>query len=192
MRAYKQTTLNDGNGNAWVQRNEFPCLIRNLLYFNKLFFIFSEIDQEGDRRINYNEFKEGIHHLGLNIPEDEIRAEFELMDLRDGGLILFDEFCAYAANKAIPVDGVVLTDYTLASKEMGRSRGKAKGKDEKKKEQQRCASVLMKKFEPVEKKFKEYLSDKRMLRKVWRRIDYNGNNIVSLAEIDKWVVSQLI
>jgi len=23
---------------------------------------------------------------------------------------------------------------------------------------------------------------------LWRRMDFNGNNIVSLAEIDKWVV----
>ncbi len=32
MRAFKKTTLQDGNGDDWVQRKEFVPLLRNILY----------------------------------------------------------------------------------------------------------------------------------------------------------------
>ena len=47
-------------------------------------------------------------------------------------------------------------------------------------------------FEDVEQRFKCWVggseAGKVQLWKAWDAIDYNGNNIVSLAEIDRWVV----
>ena len=43
MRAFK-ATLGAGNGDDWVQKNEFKMLLSNLFYFNKLFWLF---DQDG-------------------------------------------------------------------------------------------------------------------------------------------------
>jgi len=43
------------------------------------------------------------------------------------------------------------------------------------------------KFDALEAHFTAVLSDRVQLLALWKRIDYNGNNIVSLAEIDKLI-----
>jgi len=40
-------------------------------------------------------------------------------------------------------------------------------------------------FDDLEAKIKAIMQDNRKLRKLWHSLDFNGNNIVSLAEIDK-------
>ena len=49
------------------------------------------------------------------------------------------------------------------------------------------------KFDKVEKELTDLVSNPAnadKLKAEWKNIDYNGNNIVSLAEIDKYVVSR--
>ena len=36
MRAYKYTTLEEGDKDAWVERKEFPSLLKNVFFFNKV------------------------------------------------------------------------------------------------------------------------------------------------------------
>ena len=36
MRAYKYTTMEEGDGDAWVERKEFASLLKNLFFFNKV------------------------------------------------------------------------------------------------------------------------------------------------------------
>merc|ERR1712224_573470 len=43
-------------------------------------------------------------------------------------------------------------------------------------------------FDKLEQAIKATIASKKKLRELWKRIDFNGNNIVSLAEIDKLVV----
>merc|ERR1712217_488953 len=43
-------------------------------------------------------------------------------------------------------------------------------------------------FKELEKKILTAMKGKKQLNDMWHRIDYNGNGIVSLAEIDKFVV----
>lgn len=47
-------------------------------------------------------------------------------------------------------------------------------------------------YEDVENTFKFWVSGseagRKLLWSAWEAIDYNGNGLVSLAEIDKWVV----
>ena len=54
MRAYKKTTLRDGDGDAWVERPEFPALLQNLVYFNVLARVFDAIDGDDDRRVDFS------------------------------------------------------------------------------------------------------------------------------------------
>ena len=49
-------------------------------------------------------------------------------------------------------------------------------------------SISTGKFGAVEKEIKAALADPKQLKSYWRQLDFNGNNIVSLAEIDKFVV----
>merc|ERR1719163_53236 len=46
----------------------------------------------------------------------------------------------------------------------------------------------LQKFDQLEQTFKNLCKDTKKLRPVWDRLDFNGNNIVSLAEIDKMCV----
>ena len=50
-----------------------------------------------------------------------------------------------------------------------------------------AASILeSRKFDELEAKFVVMLSDKSQLDAQWRSLDFNGNGIVSLAELDRW------
>jgi hypothetical protein len=42
-------------------------------------------------------------------------------------------------------------------------------------------------FDALEKNLKSKLANKNELNSMWKLLDFNGNNMCSLAEIDKWV-----
>ena len=115
MRAYKQTTLRDGDGDSWVERDEFPALLRNLFYFNKLFVVFDDIDTDDDRRLTLDEFKVGCSKVGLKLSAKEAADAFAAMDSNAGGKALFDEFCVWVAKTSCPVDGEVVKTYTTST-----------------------------------------------------------------------------
>ena len=103
MRAYKQTCLMDGgDGDAWVEPEEFPQLLLNLFYFNKLYAAFIDIDKDFDRRLDFNEFRKGAKKLGLRLKKKEAIEEFKSMDANGGGVVLFDEFCVWYTKKIDP------------------------------------------------------------------------------------------
>lgn len=103
MRAYKQTCLKDGgNGDEWIQPEELPQLLANLLYFNKLYAAFISIDKDFDRRLDLYEFKLGAKKLKLKLSKKKLEREFKLMDANGGGIVLFDEFCVWYTKKVNP------------------------------------------------------------------------------------------
>ena len=80
MRAYKQTCLKEGgDGDAWVEPDEFPMLLVNLFYFNKLFQIFDQVDTDDDRRLDPGEFWNGLESLGMNLTKADADDEFAAM-----------------------------------------------------------------------------------------------------------------
>merc|ERR1719379_886875 len=52
------------------------------------------------------------------------------------------------------------------------------------------AKKCFKDFDDLEKIIKGMMKDHSKLHKLWERLDFNGNNIVSLAEIDKLAVEK--
>ena len=103
MRAYKQTCLKDGgDGDAWVDPEELPQLLLNLIYFNKLYAAFISIDRDFDRRLDFNEFRKGAKKLKLKMKKSKAKKEFNEMDANGGGLVLFDEFCVWYTKKVTP------------------------------------------------------------------------------------------
>ena len=100
MRAYKQTCLKDGgDGDAWIDPPEFPMLLLNLFYFNKLFRLFDDVDVDDDRRLDMKEFEAGVSLLGLGLDSVDAAAEFARVDENGSGHILFDEFCVWYTGK---------------------------------------------------------------------------------------------
>ena len=194
MRAYKQTTLRDGDGDAFVERVEFPALLRNLLYFNKLFSVFEDVDTDHDRRLSLEEFQHGCGRLGLKISPEEATKVFTSMNTNNGSKILFDEFCAWVAETSCPVDDTVVTSYTTTdsrpkeNKKAAMNGNRANGVDGP------STSVGNAKFDAVEKEFKDLLGNSKHtedLLALWDALDSNKNNTVSLAEIDRLVVCDL-
>eukprot|EP00035_Acanthoeca_spectabilis_P014566 m.280415 g.280415 ORF g.280415 m.280415 type:complete len:1069 (+) comp16169_c0_seq2:336-3542(+) len=113
MRAYQQTTLKDGDGDAWVEPKEFPQLLVNLFYFNKLFQCFDVIDKDDDRRLNLAEFKASLADLGMSLSYSETETEFNAMDANGGGVVLFDEFCVWFTKKHDPGRDIVTSAEVL-------------------------------------------------------------------------------
>ena len=103
MRAYKQTCLQDGgNGDALVDPPEFPALLINLFYFNKLYQLFNAVDTDGDHRLDIREFRQGIAMLELELSPGGAAAAFAAMDADHSGKVLFDEFCVWYTGKVFP------------------------------------------------------------------------------------------
>ena len=60
--------------------------------------MFKWIDSDGDRRLSLEEFRQAVPALqkwGIAVPDAE--EAFRAIDSDGGGMVLFDEFCAWAA-----------------------------------------------------------------------------------------------
>ncbi|CAJ1407825.1 unnamed protein product [Effrenium voratum] len=101
MRAFK-ATLREGNGDDWVQKHEFKMLLGNLFYFNKLFWLFDQVDEDHDRRMTLKEFQWCMSVCGIKLSKAKLEAEFKKIDVNGGGIILFDEFCRYFTDRHCP------------------------------------------------------------------------------------------
>lgn len=187
---------------------EFPALLRNLFYFNKLFAAFDGIDQDDDRRIDFNEFTQGLNFVGLNLPQDEAEVEFDKLDRNGGGVVLFDEFCAWVAERSCPVNGDVETAFTTSDdrakpattgyaarkQPTKRSKKPAKRTKPSPKKAPRAGpvdtqpNISTSEFDRLEVELLATLKDPEAINGMWQSLDFNGNRIVSLAEIDKFVV----
>merc|ERR1712050_683659 len=65
MRAYKKT-IHSGDGDDWVEKKEFKSLLGNLFYFNKIYWIFDQVDGD-DRRLTFQEFKKCLTLCGEKV-----------------------------------------------------------------------------------------------------------------------------
>jgi len=97
MRAYKHATGKPETSSidcALVEFQQLPALLKGLFYYNRVYHVFDKIDIDDDRRINLAEFKVGFTMLGLD-KKCKPETVFNQIDLNAGGIILFDEFCAW-------------------------------------------------------------------------------------------------
>merc|ERR1719203_1922659 len=74
MRAYKKT-IREGNGDDWVQKKEFKALLSALFYFNKIYWLFNEVDGD-DRRVTLKAFKRLLAIQGVNMGPADAEREF--------------------------------------------------------------------------------------------------------------------
>eukprot|EP00440_Ansanella_granifera_P009090 gb/GFBE01009848.1/.p1 GENE.gb/GFBE01009848.1/~~gb/GFBE01009848.1/.p1 ORF type:complete len:483 (+),score=139.73 gb/GFBE01009848.1/:1-1449(+) len=188
MRAYKKTILKDGDGDDWVEKKEFHALLLNIFWFNKLWQIFDVVDTGDDRRIDAGEFTRGLSQLGLHLSPQQAQEEFNKIDTNRGGQVLFVEFCAYVRHRVHPDDNKSI-DADIASGE-GITRVMRHGHGHRATRELKVTRKTVSAFDSIEKKIKGILQDHSKLKALWHRIDFNGNNIVSLAEIDKLAVEE--
>mmetsp|Transcript_88339 Transcript_88339/g.166468 ORF Transcript_88339/g.166468 Transcript_88339/m.166468 type:complete len:509 (+) Transcript_88339:103-1629(+) len=186
MRAYKKTILKDGDGDDWVEKKEFHALMLNIFWFNKLWQVFDAVDTGDDRRIDIREFVRGMQQLGLHINDQEAMAEFQKIDRNSGGQVLFVEFCAYIRKRVSPDANPNFDGDIISGEKCGQAIRRSLG--HKATHTHTVTRKCLAKFDDLEKEFKNIALSQDKLRSLWDRIDFNGNNIVSLAEIDKLCV----
>eukprot|EP00697_Spironema_sp_BW2_P014889 gnl/Spiro4/5532_TR2809_c0_g1_i1.p1 gnl/Spiro4/5532_TR2809_c0_g1~~gnl/Spiro4/5532_TR2809_c0_g1_i1.p1 ORF type:complete len:713 (-),score=189.32 gnl/Spiro4/5532_TR2809_c0_g1_i1:83-2221(-) len=113
MKAFQHTTENDGESDPWVHRNEFSALLKNIVFFNKVFGIFDQLDTGRDRRISREEWVSGLHKLGLPLTAEQASDEFDQV-ANGANHILFDEFCEYVASQLAVKPGGAASTTTAA------------------------------------------------------------------------------
>jgi len=101
MRAFKAA---DVDGNGFVRRNEFRLLLQYLEFFNSLWKTFEEMDTDGDRRVDKQEFLDLALQLGVDGSAHKMSREFAKMDNNGGGFVLFEEFCSWSARRVFRAD----------------------------------------------------------------------------------------
>lgn len=161
----------------------------NIFWFNKLWVIFQKMADDGtgaDRRMDVNEFIRGMGQIGLSLSDAEARQEFAKIDTNNGGQVLFVEFCAYIRKRVNPDDDPNFDADIVSGEKCGKVMRKSGG------HKATNTHFVNKKsfsdFDNLEKIIKTTIGDRKKIRNLWKRLDFNGNNIVSLAEIDKFVV----
>jgi hypothetical protein len=97
LRAYKKSSGDDG----FVQEEEFGQLLFFLAYYEHLYKEFEKMDDNGDRRLSFDEFKKAYKTVGIIATESQLRETFDEIDADHGGMVLFEEFCKYMAKKRL-------------------------------------------------------------------------------------------
>lgn len=92
----------DSDNSGYVGKTEFGHLLRYVVFFFRLWLLFSEMDTGGDGRITMDEFRRGLIVLELDFhPDPDVneaytQQEWHQLDPEGDGLILFDRFCEFA------------------------------------------------------------------------------------------------
>jgi len=95
MRAYHAV---DRNKNGFITKREFKNFFGYLDYFCKLWEKFEGIDDNGDRRIDFEEMKRHSREIfGRELSDESATILFHSLDRNNEGKILFYEWCAYQA-----------------------------------------------------------------------------------------------
>ena len=77
---------------GFIDINEFERLIDLRYYYNDMYKKFQQLDKNNDKRISFLEFKKGHEIIGLEAStSEELKKEFNKIDINHGGYILFDE-----------------------------------------------------------------------------------------------------
>jgi Ca2+-binding EF-hand superfamily protein len=167
-----------------LHQEEFHSLLLNMFWFCKLHEIFTQIDSSRDNAISMQEFQQGMARLGMQLSGQSLEREFRELDRDGGGTADFTEFCFWVRMKVTPEH-----NHAFDTDKQGATRMA------KKQPAEATSGVVMKKkscadFDKLEKKLKAMCTEEsgKGVQKLWKRLDFNGNNLVSLAEIDKWVV----
>jgi len=188
MRAYKKTILKDGDGDDWVEKKEFHALLLNIFWFNKLWQVFEVVDTGADRRIDSGEFGRGLSALGLQMSSSEAMEEFKKIDGNHGGQVLFVEFCAYIRTRVNPDANANFDSDIMSGERCGKVVQTSHGN--KATHTHFVPKKTLSQFDNLEMQMKAAMKDHKKLKALWSELDFNGNNIVSLAEIDKLVVEK--
>jgi Ca2+-binding EF-hand superfamily protein len=93
--------LENGSVADYIKRDTFPALLVNFVSCMRAWIMFDEMNQTEekvglkDKRIEYEEFKNGLMKLSHTITEDIVKAEWQVVDGDGQGMVLFNEFSTW-------------------------------------------------------------------------------------------------
>lgn len=178
-------TFNDSDDNCTeVHRNMFHELLANVFWFAKLWDIFTRA-AGADVALNEKEFRRCMESMGVQMTTAETESSWKEMDVNANGSISFDEFADHVRLKVCG-PGRELRDTADNSLEGATNMDAAVS-----------VGVVAKKktyaeFERLEQRIKAICNQpsNKGLKKLWSALDFNQNGHVSVAEVDKWLVTQ--
>ena len=91
-----------------VHRAEFKSFLQHLVYFANSWDKFEELAEEHGQQLSLQDFLRGAALVGVPVGKSAAVKAFNLMDAREAGVVLFDEFCGWCARRHIgelPPDG---------------------------------------------------------------------------------------
>ncbi|KAJ3223073.1 hypothetical protein HK099_001554 [Clydaea vesicula] len=95
--AYKAA---DVDQSGQIELNEFKRLMQLLQIYSKFNKLFEKLDKNHDKKISFEEFKEGHKIIGMKSTNNEkLKQEYKIIDEDNSGYIQFDELCLYLAKK---------------------------------------------------------------------------------------------
>jgi Ca2+-binding EF-hand superfamily protein len=184
MRAYQAA---DKSGDGLIERREFAQLLHMLVFFNNVWHKFEEIDSDGDSRLDLEEFKSGCSVLGLDTAGMDAQTEFTSVAEAEGH-VLFGEFCSWCARWHVgglsDVDEQRVMDTSLPEDTM-----RAAVHQQPLHPQPAASHHAASPAPAVRPVARDQLAvpDKAKRDVMFRQMDYNGNGMLSLAEIDKFI-----
>ncbi|XP_070563730.1 calcyphosin-like protein [Ptychodera flava] len=75
-----------------VERLRYKCLERGCSGIKGLGRAFRVMDDDGNRKIDYDEFKKGIRDFGVHMEPAEVKETFHSFDRDGNGVVDYDEF----------------------------------------------------------------------------------------------------
>lgn len=89
----------------YVEETEYRHLLKYLRIYFELWVAFERIDIDGDQRLTYKEFclaKNLLSKWRINMADP--KQQWTECDRNNGGVVLFDEFAAWAIKKNLDLD----------------------------------------------------------------------------------------
>jgi Ca2+-binding EF-hand superfamily protein len=103
-RANKETFKVTSGEDGYLSRREFVEFLRNVIFFNKVFFLFAMTDTSKDRKVSMSEFTEFLEVVGISLSADDAAAEFAKADNSGNGSIAFTEFVQWVTTYKVTAD----------------------------------------------------------------------------------------
>lgn len=89
----------------YVSKGEYRWLLKYLRIYYEYWVAFDRIDKDDDRRIDFDEFmkaKEKLEAWGIDMSDPQ--KAWSECDKNGGGVVLFDEFSAWAIKKGLDLE----------------------------------------------------------------------------------------
>jgi len=101
--AYTHTCGDEGgDGDKWVKPQDFPQLLLNMFYYNKVFQCCANVDRDSNNLIDEEEFQGLLANVDMDLGEEGSQAAFQDVDTEASGMVPFAKVCVWYTEQVAP------------------------------------------------------------------------------------------